>query len=185
MRAAPGWQRIDLRGRLLAVPPGIALDLGATAKAYAADLCADHVARELGVGVLLALGGDIATAGAGGDERWTVLVQDRPGDPAATVGLQSGSALATSSTSSCEWRRGAWVLHHIIDPRTCSPVPRVWRTVSVASHSCLKANTLTTAALVRGHAAVPWLREARVPARLVGSGGGVVTIGGWPKEATP
>ncbi|MEV6493867.1 FAD:protein FMN transferase, partial [Actinoplanes sp. NPDC051633] len=47
----------------LTVPDGVLLDLGATAKAVAADRAAARVAEQLGVGVLVALGGDIATAG--------------------------------------------------------------------------------------------------------------------------
>jgi thiamine biosynthesis lipoprotein len=53
----------------------------------------------------------------------------------------------------------------------------VWRTVSVAAPSCVAANTETTAALVRGHAAPDRLR---LPARLVAADGTVRTLGAWP-----
>ena len=66
LRLAPDWRQVRLgsneTGDELTVPDGVLLDLGATAKAYAADLCAAAVA-ELGCGVLVSLGGDIATAG--------------------------------------------------------------------------------------------------------------------------
>ena len=45
------------------VPAGVRLDLGATGKAFTADLIAAQIAAQLSVGVLVALGGDIATAG--------------------------------------------------------------------------------------------------------------------------
>jgi thiamine biosynthesis lipoprotein len=44
------------------------------------------------------------------------------------------------------------------------------------------ANTASTAAIVLGAAAPDWLRHRRLPARLVGVGGDVVTTPGWPGE---
>jgi thiamine biosynthesis lipoprotein len=176
--ATPDWRAVRLRGSELTVPDGVLLDLGATAKAVAADRAARQVAARLRTGVLVALGGDIATAGAAPDGGWRVLVQDRPGDPHCTVRLPAGAALATSSTASRTWGRPGELLHHILDPRTGRPAPRIWRTVSVAAYSCLRANTLSTAAVVRGHAAPDLLRG--VPARLVTTGLDVLRLGGWP-----
>src|SRR5439155_211390 len=123
------------------------------------------ITLRLGVGVLVALGGDIATAGPAPDQGWQILVQDRPGDPSCTVRLPAGAALATSSTAGRTWGRRGELLHHIVDPRTGRPAPTVWRTVSVAAGSCLRANTLSTAAIVRGRGAYDLLRGT--PSRLV------------------
>jgi len=177
---APDWTAVQLRDRELSVPTGMLLDLGATAKAVAADRAALLVAQRLGVGVLVALGGDIATAGPGPDGGWRVLVQDRPGDPRCVVHLPAGAALATSSTAGRTWGRRGELLHHILDPRTGRPAPAVWRTVSVAAYSCLRANTLSTAAVVRGHDAPALL--GGVPARLVTPDLDVLRLGGWPAE---
>jgi thiamine biosynthesis lipoprotein len=171
----PDWRAVRLRERRLTVPPGVLLDLGATAKAVAADRAAALVARRLGTGVLVALGGDIATAGPAPGGGWSVRVEDRPGDPRCTVRLPAGAALATSSTAGRTWGE---LLHHILDPRTGRPAPTVWRTVSVAAFSCLRANTLSTAAMVRGHAAPSLL--ANVPSRLVTPDLDVLCLGGWP-----
>ena len=176
--ATPDWRSVRLHDDELTVPDGVLLDLGATAKAVAADRAALLVAARLGVGVLVALGGDIATAGPAPDGGWRVLVQDRPGDPRCTVRLPAGAALATSSTVGRAWGRPGELLHHILDPRTGRPAPRVWRTVSVAAYSCLRANTLSTAAVVRGHAAPNLLAGA--PARLVTTDLDVLRLGGWP-----
>lgn len=86
--------------------------------------------------------------------------------------------MATSSTAGRTWGRRGELLHHIIDPGTGRPAPRVWRTVSVAANSCLRANTLSTAAIVRGHGAFDMLGSA--PSRLVGEDNKVVLVGGWP-----
>jgi FAD:protein FMN transferase len=179
-RQVPGWQRIRLERRYLTVPDGIELDLGATAKAFAADRCARLVSTYLHVGVLISLGGDIATAGEAPEGGWRVLVKDQADDPSCTVAVPAGTAIATSSTRSRTWRRDGRRLHHILDPRTSLPAEPVWRSVTAAAPTCVAANTATTAALVRGHAAPAWLRELRLPARLVRADGEVLTMGGWP-----
>jgi thiamine biosynthesis lipoprotein len=52
--------------------------------------------------------------------------------------------------------------------------------VSVAAASCLDANIATTAAIVRGERAVPWLSSLGLPSRLVSEDGRAVHIAGWP-----
>jgi thiamine biosynthesis lipoprotein len=180
----PAWRRVRVADGMLTMPPGTQLDLGATAKAWTADRCARDVAEACGVGVLVALGGDIATAGCAPDGGWAVLVQDGPDDPQAHVVLDAGWALATSSTVSRTWRRGGRPAHHLLDPRTGAPADPVWRTVSVAAGTCVDANTLTTAAVVRGLDALPWLRSLGVATRFVGATRKVVTLGGWPAWAS-
>jgi FAD:protein FMN transferase len=177
---APGWRQVTITDRELTVPAGVRLDFGATAKAFAADRCARLVAAHCDTGVLVSLGGDLATAGDA--EGWTVLVSDGPDEPGCTIRLAGGTALATSSTISRTWRRGGRLLHHVLDPRTCQPATPVWRTVSVAAPTCVEANTWTTAALVRGHAALDDLRELGLPARLVDQDGRVHVVNDWPEQ---
>jgi thiamine biosynthesis lipoprotein len=160
----------------------VRLDLGATAKALTADRCARLVRERLGTGVLVELGGDLATAGEAPAGGWTIHVRDRPTDPPATVRVTAGTAMATSSTASRSWRRGGRLLHHVLDPRTGMPSSRVWRSVTVCADRCVVANTHSTAALVRGTDAPPALRRAGVAARLVDNQGRVHVLGGWPAD---
>ena len=172
------------------VPAGVRLDLGATAKAWAADQAAARLAAELGGGILVSLGGDISVAGQAPAGGWPVRVQDvtgDPGDPApesSVVVAVSDGGLATSSTTARRWRRGGAVLHHILDPRSGLPAPPVWRTVSVAAATALDANIASTAAIIRGLAAPAWLSGLGLAARLVTVGGAVITTGGWPSGGT-
>jgi len=190
VRRVPGWRQIELdeESGLLSLPAGVRLDLGATAKAWAADRAAAQIAAELGCGVLVNLGGDIAAAGTAPDGGWRVRVQDvtgRPEEPpvgpAAVIAIRSGG-LATSSTAARRWRRGGDALHHILDPRSGLPAAPVWRTVSVAAATCADANTASTAAIIRGEAGLAWLAGLGLPARLVAEAGAVVTLGGWPGQ---
>jgi thiamine biosynthesis lipoprotein ApbE len=188
----PVWQQIHLdeEALTLSVPAGVRLDLGATAKAYAADRAAARIARATGSGVLVALGGDIAVAGRPPAAGWAVRVQDVTtavtdgvDGPTATVAVRGGG-LATSSTTARRWVRGGRVMHHILDPRSGVPVASPWRTVSVAAATCLDANIASTASIVRGRAAVEWLQWRGLPARLVDHAGGVTVTGEWPEETS-
>ena len=167
------------------VPPARrGLDLGSTGKALAADLCAAAALAAMGRGgVLVSLGGDIATAGDVPDGGWRVLAADdsaTPADRGGEVIAIHGGALATSGTTSRRWTRGGIDLHHLIDPRTGLPAESPWRTASVVAATCVDANIVATAAIVRGQAAVPWLDELGLPTRLVSTSGQVVRLGGWP-----
>ena len=174
------WTAIEFDGRTIRVPAGTLLDLGATAKAAAADRCARRVHGETGAGVLVNLGGDLATAGPAPLGEWQVLVQDTDDDPASQVAIGTEVGLATSSTRRRRWRTGSQTRHHILDPRTGASADPVWRSVSVVADSCLTANAVSTAAIVRGHQAPAWITSLGLPARLVDRDGLVRTIGGWP-----
>jgi thiamine biosynthesis lipoprotein len=182
-RRRASWRQVELHQDRAGIPEGVELDLGATAKAFTSDRCAALVARRLDVGVLVALGGDVATAGPGPDGGWRLLVQDGPDEPADLVAVESGTGVATSSTLSRRWLRDGRPMHHVIDPATGLPADPVFRTVTVAAPSCLSANTLSTAAVVRGQAAAGMLRAARVPARLVMADGSLLYLGGWPAHS--
>lgn len=180
-----GWRSVrwDARSATLCLAPGAQLDLGATAKALAADRAAAAIAARTGAAVLVSLGGDIATAGSCPDGGWTVRVGDDhragPRAPGQSVAIRGGG-LATSSTTVRRWRRGGRAINHIIDPRTGEPCAPVWRTVTVTAASCVEANTATTAAVVLGAVAPAWLASRCLPSRLVAEDGRVVTTGGWP-----
>jgi thiamine biosynthesis lipoprotein len=177
----PQWRAVhlDLDLRVLTVPVGLALDLGATAKAWTADRAADEIADRHDCGVLVEIGGDLATAGT--DRPWLIRVAECEGGSGELVTLASG-ALTTSTTTVRRWRRGDKELHHIIDPRTGESAVGAWRTASVWADAAVDANIASTAALVLGHDALEWLTARGATARLVATEGHVVKVGDWPTE---
>ena len=182
----PGWQaiRFDRRSRTVLVPAGVELDLGSTGKALAADLAARAALAAAGAGgVLVGLGGDIATAGTPPSGGWRIHIAEdsrvAPDDEGEVICVPAGG-VATSSTTVRRWTRGTAVLHHIIDPQTSLPATGPFRTVTVVAATCLDANIASTAAIVRGEAAIEWLLSWRLPARLVENDGTVHYIGRWP-----
>ncbi len=182
----PGWQaiRFDRHSRTVLLPQGVELDFGSTGKALAADLAARaaHAAAG-GGGVLVSLGGDIAMAGTSPSGGWRIHVaEDSQAEPDGDgeVICLPGGGVATSSTTVRRWTRGTAVLHHIIDPKTSLPATGPFRTVTVAAATCLDANIASTAAIVRGEAAIEWLMARELPARLVENDGTIHYIGRWP-----
>lgn len=180
--AAGAWRGVvlDRRAGTLLVPDGTDLDLGATAKALAADHIARRVRTETGADVLVDLGGDIAVVGAGAP--WPVgIADDHRATRADAVVDVAGGGIATSSTTVRRWRTADGERHHIIDPATGAPADSPWRTATVAARSCVAANAASTAAIVLGGRAPRWLEERGLPARLVTHDGAVVRVGGWPE----
>jgi len=182
--------RLDRERRVVTLPAGVALDLGATAKALAADRAARAAHEAAGCGVLVSLGGDVAVAGPAPEHGWAIRVTDDHAGPqealGQTIAIRSGG-LATSGTTVRRWQTADGPQHHIIDPRAGRPAAVVWRTASVAAASCVDANTASTATIVHGADAAPWLLRHRLPARLVSARGRVLLIGAWPRrdEAAP
>jgi thiamine biosynthesis lipoprotein len=187
---APGWWQIVLEpvDRTVSVPEGVHLDLGATAKAFAADRAASRLASALGCGVLVNLGGDVAVAGPPPRHGWAVGIASECTTDAVladqVVSIVDGG-LATSGTTARTWVRDGRRVHHIVDPWTGEAAAAVWSLVSVVAPTCVEANAWSTAAVVWGHDAVANLEARGVPARLVDAAGSVTTCGSWPQDPEP
>lgn len=185
--AIPGWRtvRVDPQESTIQVARGVVLDLGATAKALAADRAAAEASAAARCAVLVSLGGDLSIAGPPAPAGWRVRVTDdhRSGvdAPGQWILLRSGG-LATSSISVRRWRTATGMAHHLVDPATGRSVSGALRTVSVTGASCLDANIASTAAIIRGVRAASWLESLGLPSRLVRTDGTVRHLAGWPSD---
>lgn len=184
----PGIGAVRLMRRLVTLEPGVALDLGAIAKAAAAQWSAEAVVRAGSPWALVGFGGDIATAigGDGPRDGWDVRVTDdhsKPDGEGQTIRIRAG-AIATSSITCRTWTRAGKATSHIVDPRSGHSVVGPWRTVTVAAPSCPDANAAATAAIIMGQEAPRWLGRHGLAARLVGLDGAVVAVGGWPAPSS-
>jgi thiamine biosynthesis lipoprotein len=181
----PRWAEIELRDAppSARLPAGVQIDLGATAKALAADRAASAAHAVIGTGVLVSLGGDISTAGDCPPGGWPIHVTDDHradgSQEGQTIAIRNGG-LATSSLVVRRWEHAGRECHHILDPETGRPVDPYWRTASVAAADCADANVAATAAIILGERAPGWLAEQALPARLVAVDGDVELLGGWP-----
>jgi thiamine biosynthesis lipoprotein len=181
----PAWQgvEVDARSASVRLRSGVQLDLGATAKAWAADRLAADAAASLGCGVLVSLGGDLSVAGPPPQGGWSVGVAetwDTGGSDAGPAVCVLTGGMATSGTAARAWRRAGRPVHHLIDPRTGLPAQSRWRSVTGAAATGVDANTASTASVILGAAAPEWLATRGLPARLLCTSGRVVRVGDWP-----
>jgi thiamine biosynthesis lipoprotein len=182
-RRAQPWRRVvvDRVLQRVGVPDGVRLDLGATAKAWTADEAARRINARLGSAALVSIGGDVAVAGDP-ESPWQIDVSELQGVDPVRITLHHGG-LATSSTVGRRWTRSdGGMAHHLLDPRTGEPVSGPWRTASVWAPSALRANVLSTWALVDAGAALRHIRELDLAARLVSCEGEVFACGNWPRH---
>jgi thiamine biosynthesis lipoprotein len=183
---SPGWGSVQLDPDHLeiCVPRGVELDLGATAKAAAADAVAEAAHELTGSGILVSLGGDVAVAGPAPSVGWPIRLADRhdaPLDSAGPVVAVHGGGLATSGIAARRWRVSGGERHHIIDPRTGGSAVTPWRTVTVTGATCVDANAAGTAAVILGADALAWLGLRGMSARLVRRDGSLAFAGDWPR----
>lgn len=183
----PAWQTVhlDRDAQTVRLGRGVMLDLGATAKALAADRAASAAREAAACGVLVSLGGDLAIHGPPPRDGWLIRVtDDHRSDvtaPGQWITLHEGG-LATSSTTVRRWRSGSSEAHHLVDPATGLPASGDPRTVSVTAATCLDANVAATAAIIRGAGALPWLQSLGLPSRVVARDGTVLRVAGWPSQ---
>lgn len=181
--AVPGWSSIELDevGHLV-MPGGTLLDLGASAKAHAADTIAADLAARLPGGFLVNLGGDIAVAGEAPETGWQVGIELADHRVPQVVSTR-GAGLATSSTRHRRWSCADGERHHIVDPRTGATAPAEWAQVTCVAATACAANAMSTAAVVLGVDAPRWLAARGIAARLDRCDGMVVvTTPGWPSD---
>ena len=154
---------LDARTRSVTLAEGCRLDLGGTAKGWAADRAA-HRLRSLGP-CLVDAGGDISVQGPRLDgSGWPVGISD-PNRPETSIELLclTRGGVATSGRDYHRWIRQGASQHHIIDPRTGLPAATDILTATVIAPSTVEAEAAAKVALILGSdAALAWL-EAHPP----------------------
>jgi FAD:protein FMN transferase len=186
----PGFRHLHLDPvrRTARIPREVRLDLGSSAKALLADRAAARVANELGSGVLISIGGDIAVAGKPPPDGWPVGIAvdsaTGPDDVDQVVAIRRGG-LASSSTDVRAWVMENDRVHHIVDPVSGFSSKPYWRLVSAVGATCVDANALSTAAVVWENRALQRLQPFGQAVRLLRHDGEVFTLGGWPEEELP
>ena len=136
----------------LRLDPGSALDFGAVAKGYAAELCAGYL-TDAGVCGILALGGNIQTVGSKPDgSPWRVGITD-PGDPSrsiAVLNLTGSNAVVTSGGYQRYFEENGERYSHIMDPATGRSARAGLSSVTIVADSGFLADGLSTALYVMG-----------------------------------
>mgnify|MGYP001820879941 FL=1 len=159
-----GWDKVIWDKPQLKLIPDMEIDLGGIGKEYAVDRCALLVRELSRAGVLINLGGDIATTRQRKDGTpWTIgrLTSD-PSAPVGVIKLKQG-ALATSGDEHRYLEKDGKRYCHVLNPMTGWPVEDPPHTVSVAAPTCIEAGMLSTLALLHGKDAEDFLKAQEVP----------------------
>jgi len=143
----PAWRWIAVIGREVRRPAGLRLDLGGTAKGFAADRAAAALRNQHTFAV--DAGGDIVMGGRGGVPRTVTIAHPLEGGRAIQFVLAAG-AVATSGLGTRIWRTETGFAHHLLDPSTGQPAwTGVIQATALASNG-LEAETLAKTALLSG-----------------------------------
>ena len=173
---AAGWRavRVDERAGVIHRPPGVELDLGGSAKGWAADLLAARLERAGRCAV--DCGGDVRIA-AGDGAPWEVRVRHPlTGEIAHTLRVRAGG-VATSGIDARLWERpDGGFAHHLIDPFTGAPAWTGLVAATALAPTALEAEALAKAALLSGPEAGRRLLRAHHGGVLVHDDGSVDSV---------
>ena len=170
------WERVPGTGMggvrvgdgAVALPRGVGLDPGAIGKGLAGDIVTAEIAASGAHAVLVSIGGDVVTHGTPPDTgEWRISLRDdrtAGRDEIDVVTLVGDArAVATSSTLRRRWSDR----HHVLDPRTGSPVESDVVQATVVADCGWRAEAGATVGLVRGSASASWLAERGCAAYLL------------------
>lgn len=150
---AARWRAVKVyhRAGVIRRPPGLELDLGGSAKGWAADLVGARLERHGRCAV--DCGGDLRLA-AGRGAPWEVRVRHPfTGALAHTLYVRAGG-VATSGIDARLWVRADGELaHHLIDPFTGAPAWTGLVAVTALAPTALEAEALAKATLLSGPSA--------------------------------
>jgi len=151
------WQDVELDGEWLSVflrRPGMALDLGAIAKGYAADEAA-AIIRKAGLKrAIIDLGGNILAYGEKQDKTpWKVGIQSPLEDRGDYFGIISGPerSFVTSGIYEKYFEADGKRYHHIFSPSDGYPVRNGLMAVTIIAKYSIDADALSTAVFVLGY----------------------------------
>jgi FAD:protein FMN transferase len=177
------WREVEVSAGRVRIPAGVALDLGATAKAWLADEVAERIADELAVNVIANMGGDLRVIAE--SPGWVVSADHEvPGMPERAIGITDGG-LATSGQGRRRWLTRSGSAHHLIDPRTGLSADSGWWAVSALAATATAANVAATAGMLLDGDAPAWFAQRGLHGlftRWTGSGRATAqTVGQWPE----
>jgi FAD:protein FMN transferase len=161
-----GWNKVTWRSPVIALPPGMEIDLGGLAKEYAVDRALAAMQAITKHPALVNFGGDLRVSGPRKNGlRWRVAIEsvEAAGQLAGLLELADG-AIATSGDSRRFLLKDGVRYGHILNPRTGRPVAHAPRSVTVAAATCVEAGMIATLAVLQGRNAEKFLKREAVRA---------------------
>ena len=151
------WRNVELDRENKTVflkKPGMALDLGAIAKGFAADEAAAIIRSALIPQAIIDLGGDVKLVGQRADRNyWRIGIQCPFGRRGEFFGILQTpeKAVTTSGIYERYFVYGGVHYHHLLCPLLGRPAATGLLSVSIISDTALDADAISTAAFVLGY----------------------------------
>ena len=151
------WRNIEFdreQSTIFLKQPGMALDLGAIAKGYAADEAADIIRRARLRRGLVDLGGNVVTHGVKRDRTpWRVGLQNPVGERGTFLGIISGwdMTVVTSGVSERYFMHDGQRYHHLFSPFDGLPARTGILSATIVGSVSMDADALSTAIFVLGY----------------------------------
>jgi thiamine biosynthesis lipoprotein len=144
--------------------PGMALDLGAIAKGYAADEAAVIIKKAGVKRAIIDLGGNILTIGERqGGNPWRVGIQDPLEPRGAYIGVLQArdKTIVTSGIYERFFEAGGIRYHHLLSPANGYPARNGLLSVTIVTGRSIDADALSTSVFVLGYNRGKALIESR------------------------
>lgn len=146
------YTKVKVDGRLITLPKGMGIDLGAIAKGFVADEMADYL-RSMNVkSAVIDLGGNIYTVGSKPDgSDWRIGIQEPFGEGQADIIEISNASAVTSGIYQRYFTVEDEIYHHILDARTGKPCDTGLYSVTVISENSERCDALSTVCMLIGY----------------------------------
>lgn len=154
----------------------VRIGLGPSLRAWTAQRCAESVAEATGCGILIAIGGDVASSGLAPVGGWRVELPGGAGSPPAVLAMDGGAV------SWIDLARPGRAPRKLVMETHGRPLRPVWRGVAVVAANTPAANAACSGALLSGPSALRRLADQGLLARLTDADGRVRDVGWWPRE---
>ena len=155
-KALVDWRQVVLDATTRTVflkKPGMALDLGAIAKGYAADEIEKILLNHKVNAAVIDLGGNVFVFGSKKDKSpWRIGIQNPESERGEYLGIVTGGQMTVVTSGVYERyfiENGKWY-HHIMSTQTGFPVDNDLISVSIVSKSSIDADALSTVLFVLG-----------------------------------
>lgn len=147
-----GYDKVILDGNEITLPTGMAFDLGAVGKGYAADLVTEILVESGVTSALLDVGGNIQALGRKPDgTEWTLGIRNPFGEGHIGTLTVTDRAVVTSGNYERYFvGEDGRQYGHIIDPATGYPADNGLVSVTIIADSGKLADTLSTSLFVMG-----------------------------------
>lgn len=146
------YRKISIQNHEISLPPGMEIDLGATAKGYTGQEAADLLKKEGIQSAILNLGGNVQTIGAKPDgSPWRVGLQSPWGHDYLGILTVKDMAIVTSGSYQRFFKGDdGKIYHHIMDPATGRPAESGLVSATIITKDGGLADALSTALFIMG-----------------------------------